>query len=213
MKFSHIQCSFVTTCRIKFTKWIKHTITFFQNNYISRLVKEQSDSLLKINNEWLCKKVLKLLTVIVSTFCISLFGSKRTINKTQELTTNFSMCLHHDVSEKWNIKYHCKKKKEKNPLKYYNMNHRSFISFLNQLRQTRMWSMVPRHNRIWWRRPLVFPLQVFIQWHHTHHHKEQHIHRQLITICHIRLPAMTLWWHRQPHTFMTQPKTRPKKSN
>lgn len=76
-----------------------------------------------------------------------------------------------------------------------------------------MWSMVPRHNRIWWRRPLVFPLQVFIQWHHTHHHKEQHIHRQMITICHIHLQAMTLWWHRQPHTFMTQSKTRPKKSN
>lgn len=115
----------------------------------------------------------------------------------------------------WKMKHKIslQKRRRKKPIEYYNMNHRSFIFFLNQLRQTRMWSMVPRHNRIWWRRPLVFPLQVFIQWHHTHHHKEQHIHRQMITICHIHLQAMTLWWHRQPHTFMTQSKTRPKKSN
>lgn len=76
-----------------------------------------------------------------------------------------------------------------------------------------MWSMVPRHNKIWWRRPLVFPHHGFIQWHHSHYHKEQHIYKQLTTICHIHLPSMMHWWHRQPQTFMTQSKTRPNNSN
>lgn len=84
-----------------------------------------------------------------------------------------------------------------------------FYFFNCQLQWTHMWPMLPKHNRIQWRRPPAFHLQAFIPWQHIYKQGGLQINRHMETVFPMHHQTMRRWRSHHPHTFVTQFKNRP----